>query len=137
MDDKKIKRDEHNRLDKDDTERVIKKVTEDLINTERDFQRDLTFLKNRENRRDVVVKVIVYQKNTVNGKIVKDDYKNPLFEKLSEDPLDAIRYRMFDYMDGEIFVKEMPMRQAEVGRWTMGCFKVVVNYLCRMGVFNA
>lgn len=118
------------------TDEVLKSLTSKLINTERDHQRDLSFLKNKENRRDVLVKVIVYQTNTINGKIVRGDYQNPLFEKLSDDPLDPVRYRMFDYMDGEIKVQEMPMRRANIAKWTMGCFKVVVNYLNKMNVMD-
>lgn len=130
-----IKRDEHNTLDKDDATRVIDKVMGDLINTERDHQKDMTFAKSRTEKRDIIVKVVVYQRNTVDGKIVGMDGQNPLFEKLSDDPLDPYRYRYFDHMDGEIFAGDMPMSQAKVGRWTMGCFKVLVNYLCRMGAF--
>ncbi len=132
----KIKRDEHNQLDKDDADRVIKKVTEDLITTQRDYQKEMSFRNARTDRRDVVVKIVIYQRNTVNGRFVRSDMDNPLFERLSDDPLDASRYRYFDHIDGEILAKEMPMPMGKAGKFTMGCFKAMVNYLARMNVFN-
>lgn len=134
--DLKIKRNDKNEIDEVDAERLLKKVTENLITTERDVQKELSMRKAISDRRDIVVKVIIYQKNTQNNVVIREDYQNPLFEKLSDDPLDPFRYRYFDHLDGEISVKEMPMSTAKVGRWTMGCFKTVVNYLARMNVMN-
>lgn len=135
-DDTKIKRDEHNQLDKEDADRVTKKITEDLITTQRDYQKEISFKNARGNRRDIVVKFVIYQRNTVNGMIVRDDSKDPEFEKLSTDPLDPYKYKYFDHIDGEIMAKEMPMPLSKHGKWLMGCFKGVVNYLARMNVFN-
>ena len=131
-----IKRDEHNKLDESDADKVIKKVTEDLITEQRHYQKEMMFRNVSTHKRDIVVKVVIYRKNTVDQKIVKDDYKNPLFEKLSDDPLDPFRYHYIDHIDGEIFSREMPMTMAKVGRWQMGCFRALTNYLARMGVFN-
>ncbi len=131
-----IKRDEHNMLDKNDTDRVLKKVTEDLITTQRDQQKDNEMRRAIGNRRDVIVKTIIYQRNTQNGHVIQEDYKDIGFEKLSDDPLDHYRYKMFEFIDGEIMAKEMPMSMTNVGKWTMGMFKCVVNYLAKMNVMN-
>lgn len=134
--DKKIKRDEHNMLDKEDADRVLRKVTEDLITTSRDHQKEMSFKNARGNRRDIVVKIILYQRNTVNGMVVTGDRSDPEFEKLSDQPLDPYLYKYFEHIDGEILAKEMPMPLSKSGRWQMGCFKALSNYLARMGVFN-
>ncbi len=131
-----IKRDKNNKIDKDDADKVLKKVTEDLITTQRDFQKEMSFRHAKTTRRDIVVKTLIYQKNTVNGMVVREDYQNPLFEKLSDDPLDPIRYNLFDYVEGELFVREMPLSAEKVGKWSMGMFKAVVNYLARMNIMN-
>lgn len=131
-----LKRDENNRLDQDDAARVTQELTRKLITESRDFQKEISFKHSRDNRRDVVVKVVLYQRNTVNGKIVKSDSGDPLFEKLSNDPLDGFRYKYFEHIDMEISVKEMPMPLGKAGKWILGGFSALSNYLARMWVFN-
>ena len=131
-----IKRNEDNSLDKNDADKVIKKVTEDLICTQRDFQKENEFRHARSGKRDVIVKIVIYQRNSVNGRVVKSDNENPLFERLSEDSLDQYRFKYFEHIDFEIMAHEMPMDMAKIGKAMIGCFKALTNYLARMGVFN-
>lgn len=131
-----IRRDKHNILDKSHADEVVKDLTEKLIGESRDFQKEISFRNARTNRRDIVVKFVLYQRNTVNGKIVTGDAADPEYEKLSDQPLDPYRYKYFDHVDGEILAQEMPMPFSTSGKWMMGCFKAVANYLARMNVFN-
>lgn len=131
-----IVRDEHNMLDPNSADEVTKQVTKDLITTQRDFQKDNEMKRAIGNRRDIIVKTIIYQRNTQNHHVIAEDRQDPSFEKLSDDPLDPYLYKYFDHIDGEIMCKEMPMSAANVGRWSMGMFKCVVNYLAKMNVMN-
>jgi len=131
-----IKRDEHNMLDQDDADVVTKKVISELITTQRDYQKEIMFRNCNTEKRDIVVKIVLYRKNTVDGKIVKGDYQNPLFERLSDEPLDPIRYHYVEHIDCEINAKEMPMPMSKIGKWTMGSFKALINYLARMNAFD-
>jgi len=126
-----IKRNEDNSLDQDHATKVLTDLTGSLIHEKRAFEKDLSMRIAKENRRDIVVKVIIYQRNSIDGKIVMEDNSDPLFERLGED---FYRFKYFDHLDGEVLVREMPMSRANIGRWTMGCFKTVVNYLHRMNV---
>lgn len=131
-----IRRDENNMLDQNHADEVVTHLTKELINTERDFQKDNMLKHVSSTRRDIIVKTILMQRNTFNGHLVKEDYQNPRFEKLSDDPLDPYRYNTVDFIDGEIMAKEMPMSASHVGKWTMGMFKCVVNYLAKMNVMD-
>lgn len=130
------KRDEHGQLDRDDADRIARELTERLITEQRAFQKEISFKNARTNRRDIVVKTIIYQRNTINGMIVKQDADDPLFESLGEDLLDPMKYKYFDHIDGEIFVREQPMKMATCGKWLMGMFKALTNYLARMNIFD-
>jgi hypothetical protein len=131
-----IKRDSNGQVDREDADKVVKELTTKLITESRDFQREITFKHSMNNRRDIIVKTVIYTRNTVNGMIVKEDSTDPLFERLGSEMLDPYRYKYFDHIDGEIFVREMPMSANNVGRWSMGMFKALVNYLARMNVMN-
>ena len=131
-----LKRDEHNRLDDAEVTEVVDSLTKKLITEQRAVQKELSMRHIKTNRRDIVVKTLIYQRNTVNGIVIRDDYQNPVFEKLSEDPLDPHRYNLFDYVDGEILAKEQPMSASSVTRWTMGMYKAVINYLARMNAMD-
>lgn len=131
-----LKRDEHNNLDHDDARKVTDDLVKKLITEQRDYQKEISFKHSRSNRRDIVLKIVLYQRNTVNGKIVRDDADDPLFERLGDEPLDPYRYKYFDHIDGEIAVREMPMPMGKAGKWILGCFKGVTNYLARMGIFH-
>lgn len=131
-----LKRDEHNFLDRDEADVITKRLTQELITTQRDFQKEISFKNAKGNRRDIVMKVIIYQRNTVNGKLVQSDCDDPLFEKLSNEPLDPYKYKYFEHIDAEIAVKEMPMRALTVTKWLMGTYKASINYLARMNVMD-
>ncbi len=53
------------------------------------------------------------------------------------DERDPFRYKVYDYAEAPILAKDIPMPQSVVGRQMMGLFKVVVNYLAKVGVINA
>jgi hypothetical protein len=131
-----LKRDEHNELDRSHAKEVTEQITQKLITESRDFQKEMMMRNARENRRDIIVKVILYQRNSIDGHVVGSDRQQPEFEKLSDDPLDPFLYKYFEHIDGEIYVREMPMPLGKAGRWQMGMFKALSNYLARMNVFN-
>lgn len=131
-----LPRDEHGMIIPDAADALQKELVKKLINEERDFQKEMSFRNAASDRRDIIVKIVIYQRNSVNGKIVRGDIENPLFENLSDDPLHPYRYRYFEHIDGEIMAKEMPLNPAKVGRWQFGMFKTLTNYLARMGAFN-
>lgn len=131
-----LKRDEHNQLDKNHADEVLTDLTKNLIETERDFQKDNAMRKAMTNKRDIVVKTVIYLRNTVNGHLIQEDATDPQYEKFNDNKMDPLRYRYVDHIDGELFVRDMPMSMAKVGQWSMGMFKALINYLCQMGVFN-
>ena len=131
-----LKRDENNNLDDSEVTEVVDSLTRKLITEQRAVQKELSMRHVKTNRRDIVVKTIVMQRNTVDGILIREDYSNPVFEKLSEDPLDPFRYNTFDFVDGEILAREQPMSASSVTRWTMGMYKAVINYLARMNAMD-
>jgi hypothetical protein len=131
-----LKRDEHNRLDMDHTDAVLKDITKNLISEQRDYQKEIAFKHSRSNKRDLVMKIVLYQRNSVNGKIVVSDNDDPSFESLSADPLHAYKYKYFEHIDAEISVKEMPMSAKTVYKWLMGCCNAALNYIVRMGIID-
>jgi hypothetical protein len=130
----KTKRDQNNMLDQDDADKKIIDLQRTLVTETLAKNRDNSFASAKGNRRDVVVKFVIYRKNTIDGHIVKGDYQDEKFENLSGDPLDPHRYHLVEYVDGEIDVRDMPMPKEKFGKWLFGSFLSVNSYLVKMGI---
>lgn len=134
-DDIKLKRDQNNKLDKDDAERVQKELIKRLITEERHYQKEISFKNARGAKRDIFIFVTIAQRNSIDGKVVLGDPVGPgQYEKWAND--DPYAYKVFDYVEGEIPAKMIPMKLPETGKFLMGVFKAVTNYLARMNVIN-
>lgn len=130
-----IKRDENNQLDHGDADAQLRTLQERLITEERSHQKEMSFRNARGDKRDIVMKIIIMQRNSVNGKVVLGDDATKGFEA-GEDPRDPYKYKIFEWIDGEINATSMPMSHVNTGRWIMGCFKAATNYLARMGAIH-
>jgi len=129
-----LKRDENGQIDQSEARKTTDELVGKLISTERDFQKDLSYNAAKGDKRDVVFFVTVWQRNSVDGKIVMADDFNPKFQQLSA--RDPYKYREFDFIEAPILVRDQPMNRANVGKQIFGVFKVLVNYLHRMGVIE-
>lgn len=129
-----LKRDESGQIDQSEAAKTTQALVQELITTERDFQKDISYAGGKGERRDVVFFVTVWQRNSIDGKVVLTDDFNPKFQRLS--PRDPYKYREFDFIESPILVKDQPMRKDAIGRQMFGVFKVLSNYLHRMGVFE-
>lgn len=125
----KTKRDEHNMLDIDDADRRLRELQKTLVTETIAHNKDISFNKTGRDLRDIVVKFVIYRKNTVDGMVVREDYNNALFENLSGDPMDPYRYQLVEYVDGDIEVRDQPMTHAAFGKWLHSCFVAVTNFM--------
>jgi hypothetical protein len=129
-----VKRDEHNMVDHDSADKALQDLHKKLITEERAHQKEISFKNARGNKRDIVVKIIIFQRNSVDGKIVLGDEKDG-FESAG-DPRDPYKYKYFEHIDAEIDSRHNPLSPKDVTRWQMGIYKCMTNYLAKMGVIN-
>lgn len=125
-----LKRNEHNELDRGDAARVTGELVHKLLTEERAFKKEITY-NARGTKRDIVVMMTIMVRNSVDGKIVADDLG---YDTMDE--RDPYKYKVFDYVEAPIMARDIPMSRSMTGKQLMNCFKVLVNYLARMGVVD-
>jgi hypothetical protein len=129
-------RDENNMLDQDSADKAILNLRKKLVDETIHQNRDNSYANAKGIRRDLVVKFQIFQRNSINKHVVISDDINDGFENLSGLATDPFKYRLMEYVDGEIDVREMPMTAATFGKWLHSCFVGVNSYLRSMGIWG-
>lgn len=129
-----LKRDEHNRLDRDDAKERTDKLMKELIETERQHQKDISFNLARGKKRDFVVFITIFMRNSVDGKIVIGDNEESGFFSLNDK--DPYKYKDYDCIDIQLPARLLPMKRAQLGKALMSGFNVLVNWLARIGAVD-
>jgi hypothetical protein len=137
MDKKKslLSRDANNKLDDSEVAKVTNELMKKLITTERDFQKDLSFNHARGNKRDIMVYVTIFARNSIDGKIVLGDAGNG-FVKLDDSGRDPYLYKDLEFIEMPLLAREMPYTRDGLGKGLFGLFNCVVQKLGRIGAIR-
>ena len=130
-----MKRDEHNRLDRNDAKAKTEELMQKLITEERMFQKDISFNHARGNKRDIMVYMTIFARNSVDGMIVVGDEGNG-FVELDRTGHDPYRYKDLDFIEFPIMAKDMPMSKETMGQAIKGFFTHLVSKLIRIGAID-
>ena len=130
-----MKRDEHNRLDKDDAATQTETLMKKLITEERMHQKDISFNHARGNKRDIMVYMTIFARNSVDGMIVIGDEERG-FLSLDSTGRDPFKYKDLDFIEFPIMAREMPLCKANMAQAIKGFFTALTSKLMRIGAID-
>lgn len=129
-----LKRDENNLLDKGEAAKVADELIHKLITEERRHEKELSFHTARQGRRDIVVMMGVYIRNSVDGKIVLGEDETRGYERFAD--RDAYKYKTFDVLTIEYPARNLPGRNEFIGKGLLSGFGVIVKWLAAIGAIR-
>ncbi len=136
MSDKKLKRDEHNMLDKDSAREETEKLMRKLITEERMHQKHISFNHARGNKRDIMVYITIFARNSVDGMIVLGDDDRG-YQPLDGSGRDPYKYKDLDIIEFPLLANQMPVSKIDLSQAIRGCFTALVSKMISIGAVNS
>ncbi len=129
-----LKRDQNNKLDREDAKKVVEELTKKLITEERAYKKDISY-NARGHKRDFVVMVTLMQRNSVDGHIIIGEDETKGFEVM--DARDPFKYRVYDFVEAPILSRNIPMRKADVGKQMASIFNMLFQYMVKLNIVDS
>lgn len=121
-------------LDRSDAKKTTEELMRKLLTEERIHDKEQSFHAARTGKRDIVVMMGVYVRNSVNGKIVIGDNEGTGFERFSD--RDMFKYRTFDMLTVEFPARNLPGGREFIGKGLMTGFNRICQMLMKMGMIR-